>query len=238
MPDKNPLDDLMQRFSSELKYKVPLGLLPEEGDRKYLYEGIEVALVLYWSYDKQLLKENIATLVQKLYSKELTHKKLITTMKDTIGEVLLNDFYNEKGKEFVVDYVAFTNQWKYQYYRDLEEMYPNIKSFSDIPQSQEEYERVFALLDSRFNAYYDIDIVVAKEEKTIQKEIPTITLKSNQLAPRTGLYEATLPKDHPKESWLRTSGFNIKRVKEGENIGTFGLNKEDEALIVWKYVGE
>jgi len=36
MPDKNPLDDLMQRFSSELKYKVPLGLLPEKGDRKYL----------------------------------------------------------------------------------------------------------------------------------------------------------------------------------------------------------
>ena len=54
-------------------------------------------------------------------------------MKDTIGEVLLNNFYNEKGKEFVVDYVAFTNQWKYQYYKDLEEMYPNIKSFSDIP---------------------------------------------------------------------------------------------------------
>ena len=159
-------------------------------------------------------------------------------MKDTIGEVLLNDFYNEKGKEFVVDYVAFTNQWKYQYYRDLEEMYPHIKSFSDIPQSQEEYERVFALLDSRFNAYYDIDIVVAKEEEIIQKEIPNITLKSNQPAPRTGRYEATLPKEHPKESWLSTSGFNIKRVKEGENMGTFGLSEEDEALIVWKYVGE
>ena len=174
MPDKNPLDDMMQRFSSELKYKVPLGLLPEEEDKEYPYEGIEVALVLYWSYDKQLLKENIATLIQKLYSKELTHKKLITTMKDTIGEVLLNDFYNEKGKEFVVDYVAFTNQWKYQYYKDLEEMYPNIKSFSDIPQSQEEYERVFALLDSRFNTYYDIDIVVAKEEGIVSKENNTI----------------------------------------------------------------
>ena len=95
-------------------------------------------------------------------------------MKDTIGEVLLSDFYNEKGKEFVVDYVAFTNQWKYQYYKDLEEMYPNIKSFSDIPQSQEEYERVFALLDSRFNTYYDIDIVVAKEEGMVSKENNTI----------------------------------------------------------------
>jgi len=174
MPDKTPLDDLMQKFSTELKYKVPLGLLPEEEDREYLYEGIEVALVLYWSYDKQLLNDNIATLVKKLYSKKLTHKKLITIMKDTIGEVLLSDFYNEKGKEFIVDYVAFTNQWKYQYHKDLEEMYPNIKSFSDIPQIQEEYERVFALLDSRFNTYYDTDTAVVKEEEIVSKVNNTI----------------------------------------------------------------
>ena len=38
MPDKTPLDDLMKKFSTELKYKVPLGLLPEEEDREYLYE--------------------------------------------------------------------------------------------------------------------------------------------------------------------------------------------------------
>jgi len=33
MTEQNPLDDLMKKFSTELKYKVPLGLIPEEEDK-------------------------------------------------------------------------------------------------------------------------------------------------------------------------------------------------------------
>ena len=81
--------------------------------------------------------------------------------------------------------------------------------------------------------------VLLKEEKKEERDssIPTIHLKSKQIAPKTGRYQATLAKGHPKEEWLRNSGFDIKTVKLGKNIGTFGFD-ESEADIVWKYLGE
>jgi len=34
------------------------------------------------------------------------------------------------------------------------------------------------------------------------------------------------------------SGFDIKHLKEGESVGTFGLSGSDEYDIVWVYLGE
>ena len=159
MPKQNPLDELMEKFSSELKYKVPLGLIPEEEDKEFKNEGVEVALVLYWSYKHDLLNDNIKKLIEILLKtdKKLTHTKLLGVMKDTIGMVLESHMYNEKGKEFVVDYVAFTSQWKYQFYEDLSEIYPTLSSFSEIPQTTEAYETIFNLLDKRFLEYYQLE---------------------------------------------------------------------------------
>jgi hypothetical protein len=67
MNNKNPLDDLMKKFSTELKYKVPLGLIPEEEDREFEHDGVEAALVLYWSYKHDLLNDNIKKLIDILY---------------------------------------------------------------------------------------------------------------------------------------------------------------------------
>ena len=78
------------------------------------------------------------------------------------------------------------------------------------------------------------------EEKEKQKEpefIPTIHLKSRELAPKTGRYQPTLPKGHPYEAFVKEPRF-IKRVAKDETIGTFGLTGGDEALIVWVYLGE
>lgn len=74
-----------------------------------------------------------------------------------------------------------------------------------------------------------------KEKKT--NPIPTIHLKSNQLAPKTGRYQATLKKEHPQAEFLKSSGFDIKNVQENQSIGTFGLSEEDEDDIVWVYLG-
>jgi len=155
MPEQNPLEELMKKFSTELKYKVPLGLIPEE-DREFEYEGIETALVLYWSYKHNLLNDNIQKIVDKVVKKDkkLTHAMFLNVMENTIGKVLESHMYNQRGKEFVVDYVAFTSQWHYQYHKDIEAIYPNIRSFSEIPQSKERYEQIFSLLDSRFDEYY------------------------------------------------------------------------------------
>ena len=110
MNNKNPLDDLMEKLSSELKYKVPLGLITNKEERRSPFDGVEIALVYYWSYKHALLQENIVTVLDKLISSntKLTHKRLIGYMVDSVGEVLESHIYKTSPKEFVVDYVAFT----------------------------------------------------------------------------------------------------------------------------------
>jgi hypothetical protein len=108
MNKQNPLDDLMKKFSTELKYKVPLGLIPKEEDREFEHDGIEVALVLYWSYKHDLLNDNIKKLIDTLLKtdKKLTHAKLLSIMKNTIGLALESHMYNERGKEFSSSHVV------------------------------------------------------------------------------------------------------------------------------------
>ena len=76
-----------------------------------------------------------------------------------------------------------------------------------------------------------------KTEKE-SEHIPSILLKSNQPAPKTGRYQATLPTEHPRAEFLKNSGFDVKTVKEGQSVGTFGLSGSDEDAIVWVYLGE
>jgi len=175
MINSNPLDTLMEKFLSELKYKVPLGLIPEKEDKEFENEGIEIALVFYWSYKQGLLNDHIQKIVDKVLRKDkkLTHAMLLSTMENTIGKVLESHMYNEKGKEFVVDYVAFTSQWKYQFYEDLSEIYPTLSSFSEISQTTETYEAIFNLLDKKFWEYYQLDEkeIVENSQPTSNKEI-------------------------------------------------------------------
>jgi len=194
-------------------------------------------LVFYWSYKNDLLIKNISNLVKKVDTSLLNHEVLLYIMDITIGKELIYNIYNEDSKEFVVDYVAFTSQWHYQYHKDIEEIYPKIKSFAEIPQSEEEYEKIFTLLDKRFAEYYNIEELVQEEEQE-KEPLPLIHLSSNQTVPKTGRYQATLPKGHDKEELIAHSGFDIKHLKEGESVGTFGLSGSDEYDIVWVYLGE
>ena len=76
-----------------------------------------------------------------------------------------------------------------------------------------------------------------KTEKE-SEHIPSILLKSNQTAQKTGRYQATLPNEHPRAEFLKSSGFDVKIVKEGQSVGTFGFSGSDEDAIVWVYLGE
>jgi hypothetical protein len=147
------LKDFMKEFSTKGKYLVPIGLIPEEVDKQAPFEGIEIALVFFWSYKNKLLNDDINKLVKKFDGKSLTYKKLLKIMRSTIGTELLNDFYNPKGKDFVVDYIAFTSQWHYRFYQDLVNLYPDTANFAEIAQNTHEYERVYKLLSSRFKQY-------------------------------------------------------------------------------------
>lgn len=149
------LKQFLENFSKVGKYQIPIGLLPEEENPEYPYEGIEVALVFYWSYKNGLLLDNVQKVVDTVltqYSK-LNHEICISIMKEAIGYELLNEYYNDKGKEFVVDYVAFTSQWKYRFYEEIDVIFRDIRSFSEIPQTKESYNTIFTLLDKRYNEY-------------------------------------------------------------------------------------
>ena len=150
----DPLTLLMKEFSSILKYEIPVGLLPEENNEYNPYEGIDVAIVFYWSYLRELLINNVYFLVKTQDIKGgLSHAALLDIMKSTIGLELLLDYYNKNGREFAVDYISFSGQWRYQYQQDLAKMYPEIRSFSEIPQRNSEYRKIFEILDNRYAIY-------------------------------------------------------------------------------------
>lgn len=60
------LKQFLENFSKKGKYKIPIGLLPEEINPKYPYEGIEVALVFYWSYKNKFLIDNVQKVADAL----------------------------------------------------------------------------------------------------------------------------------------------------------------------------
>jgi len=55
-----------------------------------------------------------------------------------------------------------------------------------------------------------------KEKEKLIDVLENFTIKSNQTVPKTGRYQATLPKGHEQEEMLIYSGFDIKHLKEGE----------------------
>ena len=96
-------------------------------------------------------------------------------------------------------------------------------SFSEFLDKIEDYDKLERLLNP--------------SEEDRLASIPTIHLKSRELAQKTGRYQPTLPKGDSNETLVNNPRF-IKRVEKGETIGTFGLTGGDEELIVWVYLGE
>lgn len=151
----NTIDELINEWHTNAKYGVPLGIIDERPDSENSLNGFEVALFFYWSAQKKLLTEKIEKLVS-LYQYELnpiSHQSILNAMKKTIGTYLMPYFYNEKGKDFSVDYLSLVSEWKYNYYKDIIETYSNKIGVLDIPENDESYANVFVLLDKRLEEY-------------------------------------------------------------------------------------
>jgi len=188
--------------------------------KEQLKHDAPYAWFLYRQSEKSSLfkKENIETLKEKLDA-----YMDCFILSEKADDSLLDDFLNldDWGASYVMAKVALVCN-------DEERL-------NQVVENIDEQEKSKELKDMKIR----YTGVLLKEEKKEERDssIPTIHLKSKQIAPKTGRYQATLAKGHPKEEWLRNSGFDIKTVKLGKNIGTFGFD-ESEADIVWKYLGE
>ncbi|OMH25753.1 hypothetical protein [Motiliproteus sp. MSK22-1] len=146
--------DLLSRWDDN-KYDIPLGIIDDMPSDLDPYNGFEAGLFLYWSSQNRFLNEKVQKLVE-IYLPNmvpLSHKKLVEFMKNTVGYDLTASFYNEKSKDFAVDYLSFSRHWKYHYYEDLDILYPAAKKFSDIPQTENHYKNILELLDNRYKEW-------------------------------------------------------------------------------------
>ena len=77
-------------------------------------------------------------------------------MKNSIGNVFWAEFFNKENIDFAVDYYTFRKViWKYQLPNDFEEMYSELRTYSEIPETKEEYMKIFRLFDKRYAEYQE-----------------------------------------------------------------------------------
>lgn len=162
----NFMNESIDKWNKETKYQIPIGVIEKEGRKNYPYEGVELALLLYWSAKRGLLDKKISNAFKFLADnvKVLSHEKLINMYKETILDVLIPDYFNDESKEFIIDYAQIIPNWKENYWHDLRDKYPNYSSYSMMPENDEEYNYWLDLLDQRFEEYN-----LEKKEKNINK---------------------------------------------------------------------
>lgn len=145
-------------MSDSEKYNTILSGLhdEEEYDSEDPYFGIGGAIFLYWSYNNKLLNKKMLKLVG-LYADSVTltkHQEFIDMMKNSIGNVFWAEFFNKESIDFAVDYFSFRKViWKYRLINDFEEMYSELRTYSEIPETKEEYMKIFRLFDKRYKEY-------------------------------------------------------------------------------------
>ncbi len=80
---------------------------------------------------------------------------------------------------------------------------------------------------------------VKKGETVPQKQKePSIIIKSGELCPKSGLWQAFLPQGHPKAQLIAQSHSHTIHCAKGTHILKFGLSAEDEAQVRWKFISE
>jgi hypothetical protein len=233
-------------------------------DKKYLYSDNKIDAFIYWCYKNKMLDDRVIKVVEIYVSqKEFDYHSLEQLAISTIGERITTELFKEEGKEFATHYLTVTHWW-YNLHTDFNRLFNEKDKKPKAIESKKEFDTLVKLLDIRYEQFKSkkdfnsnqnkeeleallegretpkrvVDLSWLEEGEEEQTPIPLIHLKSNQPVPKTGCYQATLAKGHEKEKLLKESGFDIKKVQEGESIGTFGLSGSDESDIVWVYLGE
>jgi len=150
------LDEVKSRTKSISKYKLNIEGI-ENIKEEMVYNGWERGLFLYWSYKNNLLIPQVHKLIE-LYSNELespTHEIFSEVLKNSIGDKFDLQFYTEESREFILDYIYFSTE-EYDFYIDIEKLYPNINNTSEILETENDYNRIMKNFDSRYEEYQKI----------------------------------------------------------------------------------
>ena len=147
------LDEVKSRTITTIKYGLDTEGI-ENIKEELVYNGWEKGLFLYWSYKNNLLTPQIQKLIE-LHSdglESLRHELLLKILRNSIGDNFNLVFYTEKSREFILDYIYFSTE-EYDLYIDIEKLYPNINATSEIPEIENEYNRIMKKFDSRYEEY-------------------------------------------------------------------------------------
>lgn len=150
----NKTDDKYIIYENQNSKPYLLADIEQYKDKKYLYNGVETALFIYWCYKNELLVESVLKVIN-LYEEEilpLSSKKLIEMMKGTIGTKVTTDYFTEEGKEFAIGYLTVTN-WAYNLFYDLRRVYPTDTNFPKKLEIEEELNTILKLLDIRYKQF-------------------------------------------------------------------------------------
>ncbi len=176
---------------SEDDYDMPVFFITtkksEYYDPDYPYNGVEDAIFMVWAARRQLLIPALQKVYDKLLKPKNSHAlsfKIAWNIANEENISITPDLFIDKVKYFICDY-GRRFRWNYELSSDIYELlYPDLRNTSLIPDTQEEYERLFAFWDKRL-AQYQEDYAAAEqgiEKKRTEQKSPAPQPSAEELA--------------------------------------------------------
>jgi len=146
------------RLLSIIPSKKPEGTSKEDWysiDNDYPYIGIDTALFFTWAAKKNFLDEKIEKPILTILNtiETYTHQNILDLMLNSIGHIIWGYHFKEDSKYFCMDYLQYFI-WKYDIHEDVKEtLFPQLRTISEIPETNETYDKIFKLFDKRYEAH-------------------------------------------------------------------------------------
>jgi hypothetical protein len=111
--------------------------------------GVHMLWLLAWARDGGLLADpNVLTASREALVDAASAGKEVVACADCVGGNLRPELFTEPGRRFFNLY--YRPGWVALFWRDLEDLFPDVTSFAEIPVSEESLRKVFELLTRRF----------------------------------------------------------------------------------------
>lgn len=148
----NPLDELMAQYEQGLD-DLPILFFADENDNPAT--GIDLAIFLLWAYSRSLLEEELAARISNSrFDASCPFADLVRDARAALGDGFRPSNFNENGRPFALKYLR--PGWDYRYHLDLDGLFPDEKTYADIPDTQNSIDRVFAVLDMRRDGFQKV----------------------------------------------------------------------------------
>lgn len=151
------MDDILKQFlneGAELLNIAPYAFFNyrDFAENKNL-NGIHILWFLIWSNENAGCSKDLTNKIEALKPVDFEQTRNAIEMAQQITDSSL------KPEHLIEPILSFANQyfrtgWKYSYLSDLEELFPDVESFSQLPPNMAAYIKVRTLLDSRLKEFY------------------------------------------------------------------------------------